>query len=91
MKRISDIAPGHILMRAVLFSLSVALLVTSAGCPRFGESKTVLAKRRVLQQVRASMVPVRIHFKRDIPNEFSSDDDEVSYQKRFASRMVERG
>ena len=83
MKKTSGILPKSILMQLVLYSLSLAVLTAATGCTLFGESKATLAKRRVLQQVRASMVPVKIHFKRDIANEFYSDSDEVSYQERL--------
>ena len=76
-------------IKTVLLGMSLAMLLAASGCSLLGKSETTLAKKRVLTQVRASMVPVRVYFKRDIENEFGSDD-ELSYQERVARQMVER-
>lgn len=89
MKKTNRVPPELLLTKLILYSLFLALSVATAGCTWLGESKATLAKRRVVQQVRASMVSVRVHFKRDIDNEFYSDD-KSSYQERFARQMVER-
>ena len=78
-----------LLTKLIVYSVSLALSGMTAGCAGFGESKSTLARKRVLEQVRSSMVPVRIYFKRDIENEFYAED-ELSYQERFAQQMAER-
>ena len=90
MKKISGLS-GHSLLRQLIsYGLFPVVLASTTGCTWFGESKATLAKRRVLQGARSSMVPVRIHFKRDVANEFDSDEQEAPYQERFARQMVER-
>ena len=90
MKKTSELSPNSFPRQLILYGLSLAALLVTAGCGWLPESKATLAKRRVLEAVRTSMVPVRIYFKRDVPNEFDSDEEGASYQERFARQMVER-
>ena len=71
------------------FALGICLTAVLAGCAPSLESKRLLARKRLLQTARASMLPVKIYFKRDIVNELDSAD-ETSLQERFARQMVER-
>ena len=66
MKKTEPGMAKSLLAKLMAYTASVALSGMMAGCAGLGESKSALAKRRVLQQVRSSMVPVRIYFKRDI-------------------------
>ena len=90
MKKISRVAKKHPLVQLLLCSLLAGLLLSPAGCLWLRQPKEALARRRLLDGVRASMVRVRVYFKRDIANEFGSGDQGASFQERLARRMVER-
>jgi len=90
MKKISKLLRKSHLRQLILCSLFFAALAGITGCTWPREPKAALAEQRLLEGVRASMVPVRVYFRRDVANEFDSDEDEISYQERFARQMVER-
>ncbi len=90
MKKTSRVSNRYRLAQLVLCILLAGLLLSPAGCLWLRQPKEALARGRVLDGVRASMVRARVYFKRDIANEFGSGEQEVSFQERLARRMVER-
>ncbi len=90
MKKTSRAPKKYPLTQSVLSALLAALLLCLSGCLWKGPSQEALARRRLLDDVRASMVRVHVHFKRDVANEFGSGEQKVSFQERLARRMVEQ-
>ena len=77
------------LVQLARLALCSCLIALQAGCIGQHEQQSLTAKRKLLRTARTSMVPVRVYFKRDIPNETDSPE-EASVQDRFARQMIER-
>ncbi|MCK4850960.1 MAG: hypothetical protein KAT11_06405, partial [Phycisphaerae bacterium] len=90
MKKTSRASNRYGLGQFVLCILLAGLLLWPAGCLWLRQPKEALARRRLLDGVRASMVRAHVYFKRDIANEFGSGEQQASFQERLARRMVER-
>lgn len=93
MKKTSQLTKKHPITKEVLCALLAGFLLSGTGCSGLKQQpkeKEALAQARMLDSVRASMVRVHIYYKRDIANEFGSDEQDVSFPERLARRMFER-